>query len=101
MSGICRRSWPSMSAISTTGARIVRSDNVHPARRGHARRIEATKLQSSSQYQCLEAFITSISWPHDLPDLFFAPHRRARLEPPLPQLVVPLLLASSNQHPPL
>jgi hypothetical protein len=33
MSAICRRSWPSMSAISTTGARIVRSDNVRPARR--------------------------------------------------------------------
>src|SRR5262245_22580390 len=64
-----------MSAISTTGARIVRSDNVHPGRRGHARRIEATKLESSSQYQCLEAFITSISWPHDLPDRFFAPYR--------------------------
>ena len=68
-----QRSWPSMSAISTTGARIVRSDNVHPARPGHARRIEATKLERSSQYHCLEASITSISRPHDLPDRYLRP----------------------------
>jgi hypothetical protein len=65
-----------MSAISTTGARIVRLDNVRPARRGHVRRIEAPKLERSSQYQYLEASITSISKPHDLPDRFFAPYRR-------------------------
>ena len=73
VSGICSRSWPSMSAISTSGARIVRSDNVHPARRGHARRIEATKLERSSQYQCWEASIMSISRPHDLPDRYLRP----------------------------
>jgi hypothetical protein len=46
---------------------------LHPSRRGHARRIEATKLERSSQYQCLEAFITSMSTPHDLPDRFLRP----------------------------
>jgi Integrase core domain len=46
-------------------------DNVRPARRGHVRRIEATKLERLSRYQCLEASITSISGPHDLPDRFF------------------------------
>ena len=75
-----------MSAISTTGARIVRLDNVRPARRGHARRIEATKLERLSQYQCLEVSITSISRPHDLPDRFFAPARSDAVDTnPLPQ----------------
>jgi hypothetical protein len=63
-----------MSAISTTGARIVRLDNVRPAHRRHVRLIEVLKLERSSQYLCLEASITFISRPHDVPDRFFAPY---------------------------
>jgi len=75
-----------MSAISTTGARIVRLDNVHPARPRHLRLIGAVKLEKSSPYLCLEASITSISRPHDLPDRFFAPARSDAVDTnPLPQ----------------
>jgi hypothetical protein len=35
---------------------------------------DAPKLERSSQYPCLEASITSISRPHDVPDRFFAPY---------------------------
>jgi hypothetical protein len=38
------------------------------------RRIDAPKLQRSSQYLSLEASITSISTPHDVPDLILAPY---------------------------
>jgi hypothetical protein len=65
MSAICRRSWPNMSAISTTGARIDRWDNGRPAHREQARLIEALKLERSSRYLCSEAFITFISEPRD------------------------------------
>jgi hypothetical protein len=66
MSAICRKSWPSMSGISTAGARTARLDNVRPA---HQRQkmplIEAIKLQSSSGYPCSEASITFISKRHN------------------------------------
>src|SRR5215467_7620116 len=75
MSAICRRSWPNMSAISTTGARIDRWDNGRPAHREQARLIEALKLERSSRYLCSEAFITFISEPHDeVPELILAPY---------------------------
>jgi hypothetical protein len=60
---------------SITGGRIVRLDNVRPAHRRHLRLIEALKLERSLQYRCLEASITSISTPHDVPDLILAPYR--------------------------
>src|SRR5215469_11676087 len=50
MSAICRRSWRSMSAISTTGARIVPSDNARPARPRHGL-IEVLKLEGSPRYE--------------------------------------------------
>src|SRR5262249_7285396 len=76
MSAICRRSWPNMSAISTTGARIDRWDNRRPAHREQARLIEALKLERSSRYLYWAAFITFISEPHDdIPDLILAPYR--------------------------
>jgi hypothetical protein len=50
-----------MSAISTNGARIVRSDNVRPARRRHLRLVGALKVEGSSQYLCSGASITFIS----------------------------------------
>jgi hypothetical protein len=59
MSAIWRRSW------STAGAHTVRLDNVRPARRCHLHRIDAPKLQRSSQYLSSQASITSISGPHD------------------------------------
>jgi hypothetical protein len=74
MSAICRSSWPSMSAISTTGAHIVPSDNAHPARPRHLRLIKALKLERSSQSQCLEASIMFISTPRDSPDQIVAPY---------------------------
>ena len=80
MSAICRGSWPNMSAISTTGARIDRSDNGPPAHREQARLIEVLKLKSSSRFLCSEAFITFISKPHDdVPDPILAPYRCAIL----------------------
>ena len=63
-----------MSAISITGARIARLDNVRPAHRRHLRRIEAFKLETSLRYRCLEVSITFISGPHDVPDQIFAPY---------------------------
>src|SRR6516165_8744329 len=74
MSAIWRRSWPSMSAISITGARIARLDNVRPAHRRHLRRIEALKLEESLRYRCLEVSITFISGPHDVLDQILAPY---------------------------
>src|SRR5215472_10703795 len=95
MSAICRRSWPRMSAISTTGARIGRWDNERPARREHLRLIEALKLERSSRYLCSEAFITFISKPHDdVSDLIVAPcisNARARRRHLLPARVVQLV----------
>jgi hypothetical protein len=64
-----------MSAISTTGAPIVRLDNVRPARRGHVRRIEAPKLERSLQYRCLEVSIMFISGPLDVLHQILAPYR--------------------------
>jgi hypothetical protein len=55
-----------MSAISTTGARIVRLDNVRPAHRRHLRLIEAFKLERSLQYRCSEVSIMFISRPLDV-----------------------------------
>src|SRR5262252_7941787 len=79
MSAICRRSWPNMSAISTTGARIDRWDNGRPAHREHARLVEALKLERSSRYLYWAAFITFISEPHDeVPDLILAPYTFSR-----------------------
>ena len=76
MSAICRGSWPNISAISTTGARIDRWDNGRPAHREQAHLIEALKLERSSRYLCLEAFITFISKPYDdVPDLILAPYK--------------------------
>src|SRR5262245_14908464 len=75
MSAIWRRSWPSMSAISITGVRIARLDNVRPAHRRHLRRIEALKLERSLRYRCLEVSITFISGPHDVLDQILAPYR--------------------------
>src|SRR5215831_13709300 len=75
MSAICRRSWPNMSAISTTGARIDRWDNGRLVHRYHARLIETLKLERSSRYLCSEVFITFITKPHDdVPDLILAPY---------------------------
>jgi hypothetical protein len=65
MSAICRRSWPNMSAISTTGVRIDRWDNGRPAHRRQMLVIQAPKLERSSRYLCSEAFITFISKPYD------------------------------------
>src|SRR5262249_45614512 len=78
MSAICRRSWPNMSAISTTGARIDRWDNGRLVHRYHARIIETLKLERSSRYLCSEVFITFISNQHDDgADLILAPYPRA------------------------
>src|SRR5262245_26777126 len=75
MSAICRRSWPNMSAISTTGARIDRWDNGRLVHRYHARLIETLKLERSSRYLCSEVFITFISNQHDNgADLILAPY---------------------------
>ena len=63
-----------MSAISITGARIARLDNVRPAHRQHLRRIEALKLEESLRYRCLEVSITFISGPHDVLDQILAPY---------------------------
>ena len=69
-------SWPSMSAISTIGARIDRWDNGRLVRRYHARLIEMLILERSSRFLCSEAFITFITKPHDdVPDLILAPYR--------------------------
>ena len=54
---------------------------LHPSRRGHARRIEATKLERSSQYQCWEASIMSISRPHDRGIEFLRPTAVENIEP--------------------
>src|SRR5262245_38539415 len=79
MSAICRRSWPNMSAISTTGARIDRWDNGRLVHRYHARLIETLKLERSSRYLCSEVFITFISNQHDDgADLILAPYRPVR-----------------------
>src|SRR5215813_12063352 len=76
MGAICRRSWPNMSAISTTGARIDRWDNGRLVHRYHARLIETLKLERSSRYLCSEVFITFISNQHDDgADLILAPYR--------------------------
>ena len=65
-----------MSPISTTGARIDRSDNGRPVRGYHARLIEALKLERSSRFLCSEVFITFISKQHDDgADLILAPYR--------------------------
>src|SRR5262245_17551069 len=75
MSAICRRSWPNMSAISTTGARIDRWDNGRLVHRYHARLIETLKLERSSRYLCSEVFITFISNQYDDgADLILAPY---------------------------
>ena len=75
MSAICRKSWPNMLAISTTGARIDRWGNGRPAHREQARLIEALKLERSSRYLCSDAFITFISKPHDhVSDPILAPY---------------------------
>src|SRR6516162_10591237 len=63
-----------MSAISTTGARIVRSGNGRPARRRHLRLVGALKVKRSFQSLYLEASITFISWPHDAIDQILAPY---------------------------
>jgi len=77
---ICRGSWPSMSAISTTGAPIDRWVNGRLVRRYHARLIETLILERSSRFLCSEAFITFISKTHhDLPDLILAPYRVSSL----------------------
>jgi hypothetical protein len=55
-----------MWAISITGGRIVRLDNVHPARCRHVRLIEAFKLERSLQYRCSEVSIMFISGPLDV-----------------------------------
>src|SRR5215475_12294629 len=73
MSAICRKSWPSMPATSTAGAHTVRLDNVRPARRCHLRRIDAPKLEGSSQYPCSEVSIMFMSGPHDRPIQFLRP----------------------------
>src|SRR5262245_13860720 len=73
MSAICRKSWPSMSATSTAGAHTVRLDNVRTARRSHLRRIDAPKLEGSSQYPCSEVSIMFMSGPHDRPIQFLRP----------------------------
>jgi hypothetical protein len=52
-----------MSAISTTGARIVPSDNARPARPRYGL-IEVLKLEGSPRYLYSEASITFISKPH-------------------------------------
>src|SRR5262245_9017949 len=79
MSAICRRSWPNMSAISTTGARIDRWDNGRLMHRYHARLIETLKLERSSRYLCSEVFITFISNQHDDgADLILAPYTGQR-----------------------
>src|SRR5262245_8825641 len=77
MGAICRRSWPNMSAISTTGARIDRWDNGRLVHRYHARLIETLKLERSSRYLCSEVFITFISNQYDDgADLILAPYSR-------------------------
>src|SRR5215471_4254645 len=76
MSAICRKSWPSMPATSTAGAHTVRLDNVRPARRCHLRRIDAPKLEGSSQHPCSEVFIMFMSGPHDRPIQFLRPTGR-------------------------
>jgi len=63
-----------MSAISITGARIARLDNVRPAHRRRLRRIEELKLERSLRYRCLEVSITFISGPHDVLDQILAPY---------------------------
>ena len=68
-----------MSAISITGARIARLDNVRPAHRQHLRRIEALKLEESLRYRCLEVSITFISGPYDVLDQILAPYRRSEV----------------------
>jgi len=68
-----------MSAISTTGARIVRSDNVRPARRRHLRLVGALKVERSSPYLCSEASITLINSPHDALDQILAPYTHRML----------------------
>src|SRR5262249_39470235 len=73
MSAICRKSWPRMSATSTAGAHTVRLDNVRPARRCHLRRVDAPKLEGSSQYPCSEVSIMFMSGPHDRPIQFLRP----------------------------
>src|SRR5262249_40114528 len=65
MSGICRRSWPNMSVISTTGARSARLDNVRLAHRGQMRLIGPLKLERSPQYPFSEASIMFISRRHN------------------------------------
>ena len=62
-----------MSATSTAGAHTVRLDNVRPARRCHLRRIDAPKLEGSSQYPCSEVFIMFMSGPHNRPIQFLRP----------------------------
>ena len=63
-----------MSAISTTGARIVPSDNARPARPRHGL-IEVLKLEGSPRYLYSEASITFISKPHyDAPVRILAPY---------------------------
>jgi hypothetical protein len=64
-----------MWAISLTGGRIVRLDNVRPAHRRHLRLIEALKLERSLQYRCLEVSIMFISGPLDLLHQILAPYR--------------------------
>jgi hypothetical protein len=76
MSAIWRRFWPSMWAISTTGARIVRLNNVRPAHRRHLRLIEALMLERSLQYRCVEVSIMFISGPLDVLHQILAPTPR-------------------------
>jgi hypothetical protein len=64
-----------MWAISITGGRIVRLDNVRPAHRRHQRLIEALKLERSLQYRCSEVSIMFISRPLDLLHQILAPYR--------------------------
>ena len=55
-----------MWAISITGGRIVRLDNMRPAHRQHLRLIEALKLERSLQYRYLEVSIMFIGGPLDV-----------------------------------
>src|SRR5262249_597728 len=58
-------SRPCGCSLATIGGRIDRWDNGRPAHWEQVRLIEALKLERSSRYLCLEAFITFISKPHD------------------------------------
>ena len=73
MSAICRKSWPSMSLLQPLAPTSF--DWTACALRAGAilRRIDAPKLEGSSQYPCSEVSIMFMSGPHYRPIQFLRP----------------------------